>query len=118
MDGVDDLGVLDALQVYGRDSQVRVAQLALDDVQWHALACHLDRVSVPQLVRSEPTPDAGLGSRAPELLAHARSRQRPPAGATVDDAEQRADGDLLVALPGLSRRTRRLLGSLTGLVDG
>jgi hypothetical protein len=29
MDGVDDLGVVDALQVYGRDSQVRVAQLAL-----------------------------------------------------------------------------------------
>jgi len=30
---------------------------------------HLDRMSVPELVRSEPTPDAGLGSESAELTA-------------------------------------------------
>jgi hypothetical protein len=77
------LRVVDPLQVHGRDPQVRMPQLALDDVQWHALARHLDRMGVPQPVRSEPARDTGLGSGAPELLAHARSRQRPPAGVTI-----------------------------------
>jgi hypothetical protein len=36
MDGVDDLGVVDALQVDRRDAEVGVAELALDDDQRHA----------------------------------------------------------------------------------
>jgi hypothetical protein len=36
-----------------------VAELALDDDQRDALACHLDGVGVAELVRSESSPDAG-----------------------------------------------------------
>src|SRR5215216_6269955 len=42
VDGVDDLGVVDALQVNGGDAEVGVPELALDDDQRHALAGHLD----------------------------------------------------------------------------
>jgi hypothetical protein len=49
---------------------------------------------VSQLVRREATPHASLRSRAPQLLPDARRRQRPPAGSTIDDAEQRTDGHL------------------------
>ena len=73
MDGVDDLGVVDSLQVYGRDPQVGVPQLALDDVQRHALARHLDRVRVTQLMRSEASPHSRLRGGAPQMLAHASS---------------------------------------------
>jgi hypothetical protein len=46
-----------------------VPELALDDVQRHALASEFERVRVTQLVRREPTPDAGPGSDPPELGA-------------------------------------------------
>jgi hypothetical protein len=46
-----------------------MSQLALDDVQRHALARELQRVRVAQLMRSEPAPDARLGREAPELAA-------------------------------------------------
>jgi hypothetical protein len=65
MDGLDDLGVVDALQVYGCDSGVAVAELALDDDQRHALAREFDGMGVPELVGSEAPPDARvLGGRA------------------------------------------------------
>ena len=92
MDGVDDLGVVDPLKVDGRDPEVGVAELPLDDVQGHALARHLDGVRVAQLVRSEAAPHPGLRCRAPQLLTDARRGQRPTAGATVEDAEQRPTG--------------------------
>lgn len=41
-DRLDDLAVVDALQVHGRDAEVGVAQLALDDVQRHSFSGHLD----------------------------------------------------------------------------
>jgi hypothetical protein len=50
MDGLDDLGVVDALQVYGCDAEVAVAELALDDDQRHALAREFDGMGVPELV--------------------------------------------------------------------
>src|SRR5215216_2502432 len=53
VDGVDDLGVVDAFEVDRGDTEVGVAELALDDDQRHALAGHLDRVRVAQLVRRE-----------------------------------------------------------------
>src|SRR5215218_11341818 len=40
VDGVDDLGVVDALEVDRGDAEVGVAELALDDDQRHALAGH------------------------------------------------------------------------------
>lgn len=91
VDGVDDLGIVDSLQVDRRDPEVGVPELALDDVQWHALAPHLDGVGVTQLVRREAAPDGGLRGGAPQLLAHARRRQRSPTGAPVNHAEERAD---------------------------
>jgi hypothetical protein len=42
MDGLDDLGVVDALQVDRRDAEVAVAELTLDDDQGHALAREFD----------------------------------------------------------------------------
>jgi hypothetical protein len=55
---IDDLGVIDPLELDAGDAEVAVAQLALDDDERHAFACQLDRVSVPQLVRSEPSANA------------------------------------------------------------
>jgi hypothetical protein len=46
VDGVDDLGVVDPLQVDGRDPEVGVPELALDDVEGHALPGHLDGMRV------------------------------------------------------------------------
>jgi len=46
VDGVDDLGVVDSLEVDRGDAQVGVAELALDDVERDAFVCHLDRVGV------------------------------------------------------------------------
>jgi hypothetical protein len=56
MDGLDDLGVVDALQVDRRDAEVAVAKLALDHDQRHALARELDGMRVPELMRREPPP--------------------------------------------------------------
>src|SRR5215217_9435650 len=53
VDGVDDLGVVDALEVDRGDAEVGVAELALDDGQWHAFAGHFDGVRVAELVRRE-----------------------------------------------------------------
>src|SRR5918994_6831190 len=44
VDGVDDLGVVDALEIDRGDAEVAVAELALDDDQRHALVRHLDGV--------------------------------------------------------------------------
>src|SRR3954465_10758444 len=49
VDGVDDLGVVDALEVDGGNAEVAVAELALDDDQRHAFARHLDAVGVAKL---------------------------------------------------------------------
>ena len=59
VDGVDDLGVVDALEIDRGDAEVAVAELALDDDQRHALARQLDGVRVAQLVRRKAPPDTG-----------------------------------------------------------
>ena len=82
------------LQVDRGRAEVGVAELALDDVERHALAGELDRVGVAQLVRREPAPHARLGGEPAELDAHAGARPRPPARGAVDDAEQRPDRQL------------------------
>ena len=58
MDGLNDLGVVDALEVDRGDAEVGMPELALDDDQWHAFACHFDGMRVSELVRSETPPDA------------------------------------------------------------
>jgi hypothetical protein len=92
VDRFDYFGVVDALQIDRGDAEVAVSELALDDDQWHALAGHLDRVCVTQLVRSEASANAGSRRGAPELSACPACRPRAAAGASVDDAEQRTDG--------------------------
>jgi hypothetical protein len=52
--------------------------LALDDDQRHALARHLDGVGVPELVRREASPHAGLAGDAAQLRAGGGGRPRPP----------------------------------------
>jgi hypothetical protein len=44
VDGVDDLGVVDALEIDRGDAEVAVSELALDDDQRDAFAGHLDGV--------------------------------------------------------------------------
>lgn len=55
---MDDLGVIDPSQVRRGDSEVGVPELPLDDNQRDAFPGHLDRVGVPELVRSKPAPHA------------------------------------------------------------
>jgi hypothetical protein len=54
MDGADDLAAVDALQVDAGNPKVGVTKLTLDNHQRNALMRHLDRVSVPELMRREP----------------------------------------------------------------
>ena len=50
MDGVDDLGVIDPLEINRGDPEVRVPELALNDDQRHTLVRHLHGVRVAELV--------------------------------------------------------------------
>ena len=77
MHGVDDLGVVDALQIGRRDAEIGVAQLALDDVERNARAGHLDRMSVTQLVRGEALAHAGFCGESPQLTAGGAGGPRP-----------------------------------------
>ena len=63
--------------------------LALDDVQRHALAQQLQRVRVPQLVRREAPAHAGAGGRG---------MPRATLRAAVDHAQQRPDRHRLARL--------------------
>jgi hypothetical protein len=95
VDGVDDLGVVDALGVDGGDAEVVVTELALDDDQRDAFAGHLDRVGVAELVcgaKRRSTPAAAAVRRS--LRAGGRGCPGSAACRSVDDAEQRADGKL------------------------
>ena len=69
VDGVDDLGAVDALQVDRGDAEVAVAELALDDDQRDAFARHLDGVGVAELVRREAPADAGARRGVAQLFA-------------------------------------------------
>jgi hypothetical protein len=69
-----------------------VSELALDDDQRHALAGHLDRVGMAQLMRSEASAHAGSSGGPSKLGASSAGGPRAAAGASVDDAEQRTDG--------------------------
>src|SRR5262245_59517344 len=91
VDGVDDLGVVDALEVNRGDSEVGVAELALDDDQRHAFAGHLDGMRVAELVRREAPTHPGLAGDAAQFRAGGARCPRPSAGRTADDAEQRSD---------------------------
>src|SRR3989337_157066 len=67
VDGVDDLGVVDALEVDRGDAEVGVPELALDDDQRHALAGHLDGMRVAELVRGKAPTHPGLAGNAAQF---------------------------------------------------
>jgi hypothetical protein len=50
VNGLDDLGIVDALQIDGRDPEIAMAELALDDDRRHAFAGHLDGIGVAEVV--------------------------------------------------------------------
>jgi hypothetical protein len=72
VDGVDDLGGIDALQVGARDPEVGVPELTLNDRQWDPLACHFDGVGVPELMGGEKPPHTSDFGEASKLGPRAR----------------------------------------------
>ena len=94
VDGLDDLAAVDALQVNGRDAEVALAELALDDDQRYAFARHFDGVGVPELVGRKAAPHSGRGSGAPQLGTCRGRRPLTSARGAVDDAQQRTDWKL------------------------
>ena len=71
-----------------------MAELPLDDDQRHALASELDGVRVAKLVGREAPPNARLGGGPAQAGAGGRTRPASTARLTVDDAQQRPDGQL------------------------
>ena len=59
VDGVHELGVVDAAQVHGRDPKVGMPELPLDDYQRYAFARHLDRVCMSELMWRQPATHPG-----------------------------------------------------------
>jgi hypothetical protein len=79
-----------------------VAELALNYDQRHSFTRHLDRVGVPELMWREPSTHTRCGGGPAQVRAGGRARRRSAAGGTMDDAEQRTDGQLESPLePGL-----------------
>jgi hypothetical protein len=95
--GVDDLGVVDALQVDRGDAEVGVSELPLDDVRGTPSRASRRRargaVGVARSAVARP-----LARGVPQLGARRGGRPRPAARRTVDDAEQRSDRQLNAGL--------------------
>jgi hypothetical protein len=128
MDRLDDLGVVDAMEIDGRDAEVAVAELALDDDERHAFARHLDGVRVAELVRREPPPDTSLTANSDAvvgrsvMLAVATTRPRSIArhervccAPLADDEQRREDerardqpDDLRLGAEGVGDRSQTL----------
>lgn len=104
VNGVDDLGVVNAPQVHGRDCQIGVPKLALDHQQRDPLARHLHGVCMAELVRREPSSHPSTRGNLMQLGADPGRSPRSSARWTPQDAEQRADWKL-----GAQREPRREL---------
>ena len=76
VDGGDDLLGVDALEVDRGRAEVGVAELALDDVQRHALSGELKGMRVAQLVRRQAPPHAGASGEPAELASHGGTSPR------------------------------------------
>ena len=98
MDGVDDFGVVDALEIDGGDAEVAVAELALDYEQRDAFVGHLDVVGVPELVRGKAAPHSSFGRSPAQVSPGGRVRPVSPACRSGDDAKQRPDRKLETCL--------------------
>ena len=91
MDGVNDLGCVDPVEIDRRHAKVDMAELALDHVEGHALAGHLNGMGVAKLVWREAPPHSGIGCDAAQVVARSGWGPWPPPGLTIDHTEQRAD---------------------------
>jgi len=69
MHGVNDLGVVDAAEIDRGDGEIGVPELTLDNQQRDALARHLYRVGVAQLVWGKPAAHPGASGRVVQLNA-------------------------------------------------
>jgi len=119
VDGVDDLGAVDALEVDRGDAEVGVSELALDDDQRDALARHLDRVRVAELVRREAPPDASTRRGVAQLLARGVLRPGASAGRSGERAfppknDQLRRRHVSLGLAGRQRRSADAAGSRQG----
>ena len=68
-----------------------MTELPLDDYQRDPFAGHLDCVSVAELARREPSPDAGRPSGVSQQRADPGRGAGTAAGGSTEHAEQRAD---------------------------
>jgi hypothetical protein len=76
-------------------------ELPLDDYERNAFACHLDCVSVPELVWRYAASYSSSGGGASELPARGRCFPVASGGGALDHAEERADRETRAeALPG------------------
>ena len=69
VDGIDNLGRVDALKVRAGHAEMSVPELPLDHRQRHSLARHLYRVRVTELVRREPATYTGQRREPSQLGA-------------------------------------------------
>lgn len=67
MHSVDDLAGVDSLQVDARDAEVGMPELPLNNRQRDPFVRHLDRMSMPQLVRRKPPPHPSLRGEPAKL---------------------------------------------------
>jgi hypothetical protein len=103
VDGVDDLGAVDALEVDRGDAEVGVPELALDYQQRDAFAGHLDRVRVSQWCGAKRRRTPAVAAVAPScaraaLADHARPQVGPlrmqnsgPTGSSTRSLQPRLD---------------------------
>jgi hypothetical protein len=90
MDGVDDLGAINSLQVNAGDPEIAMRELPLDHDQRDAFVRHLDSVRMPQLMRRHPAANPGVGGGPLELFAGGGGFPAPAGCRSVDHAQQRA----------------------------
>jgi hypothetical protein len=91
---VSTISRVDPLEVNRRNPKVGMPELPLNNRQRNPFVRHLDRMSMPQLVRREPTPHPGLHGEPAKLSTRGGRRPAPPACGAGEDAEQRADREL------------------------
>jgi hypothetical protein len=94
VDGADDLGVVDPLEIDARDAEMAVAELALNDDQRYAFARQFDGVRLAELVRRKAPANAGCDRGVAQVGPAGGVGPVAPARRPVEDAEQRSDGQL------------------------
>jgi hypothetical protein len=92
VDGVDDLGAVDALEVDRSDPEVRVPELALDDDQRDAFASHLHGVRVAELVGCEAPAHTSPRGGVAQLRTRGPRGPGASAGRAGGDTQQRTAG--------------------------